>query len=75
MNRTNYIRPLAFNNTGIKILKEIKDKDQINILTKVPKKILDEKLKLDLLGTQAYSILNPSISPLDDYYKSPIYLE
>jgi len=73
--RTNYIRPLAFNNTGIKILKEIKDKDQINILTKVPKKILDEKLKLDLLGTQAYSILNPSISPLEDYYKSPIYLE
>lgn len=73
--KTNYIRPLAFNNTGIKILKEIKDKGQIDILTKVPKKILDEKLKLDLLGTQAYSILNPGISPLDDYYKSPIYLE
>ncbi|PRR84157.1 nucleotidyltransferase [Clostridium vincentii] len=73
--RTNYIRPLAFNDTGIKILKEIKDKDQINILTKVPKKISDDKLKLDLLGTKAYSILNPNISPLEDYYKSPIYLK
>ena len=73
--KTNYIRPLAFNKTGIKILKEIKDKDQINIITKVPREISDEKLKLDLLGTKAYSILNPSISSLEDYYKSPIFLK
>jgi predicted nucleotidyltransferase len=73
--KTNYIRPLAFNKTGIRILREIKDKGQINILTKIPKDISDNKLKLDLLGTKAYSILNPSISPLEDYYKSPIYLK
>jgi len=72
---TNYIRPLAFNKTGIKILKAIKDKGQVDILTKIPKEISDSKLKLDILGTKAYSILNPSISPFEDYYKSPIYLK
>jgi predicted nucleotidyltransferase len=72
---TNYIRPLAFNSTGSKILKEIKNKGQINIITKVPKEVLDTKLKVDLLGTKAYSILNNSISPYDDYYKSPIFLK
>lgn len=72
---TNYIRPLAFNEKGSKILKEIKNKNNVNIITKVPKKIEDQKLHLDLLGTQAYSILNNSISPYDDYLKSPIFLK
>lgn len=70
-----YIRPLAFNNTGSKILKEIKNKDQVNILTKIPRNIDNKFLELDLLGTRAYSILNTSISPYDDYLRSPIYLE
>ncbi|MBD7910415.1 MULTISPECIES: nucleotidyltransferase [Clostridium] len=72
---TNYIRPLAFNTTGSKILKEIKKKNQISIITKVPKNINDTKLEIDLLGTKAFSILNDSISPYDDYYKSPIFLK
>ncbi|MDS0524926.1 nucleotidyltransferase [Clostridium sp. SHJSY1] len=72
---TNYIRPLAFNSVGSKILKEIKKKNEINIITKISKEIIDTKLETDLLGTKAYSILNNSISPYDDYYKSPIFLK
>ena len=67
----NYIRPLAFNETGSKILKEIKRNENIDIITKVPKKINNEYLEIDLLGTKAYSILNSSISPYEDYLKSP----
>ena len=70
-----YIRPLAFNEKGSKILKEIKDKGNVNIITKVPKHILNQTLEIDLLGTKAYSILNPFISPIDDYLKSPIFVK
>lgn len=72
---TTYIRPLAFNSTGSKILKEIKKKENIKIITKLPKNIDDDKLKLDILGTKAYSILNSSVSPNDDYLKSPIFFK
>ncbi|MBE6051141.1 MAG: nucleotidyltransferase [Clostridium sp.] len=72
---TTYIRPLAFNSTGSKILKEIKNEGNIKIITKLPKNIDDDKLKLDILGTKAYSILNPSISPYDDYLKSPTFFK
>ena len=70
-----YIRPLAFNEKGSKILKEIKDKGNISIITKIPKHISDQTLEIDLLGTRAYSILNPLISPIDDYIKSPIFVK
>lgn len=70
-----YIRPLAFNERGSKILKQIKDKGNVDIISKVPKNITDSTLKLDLLGTKAYSIINPSISPIDDYLKSPIFVK
>ncbi|WP_368259841.1 hypothetical protein, partial [Clostridium paraputrificum] len=33
----------------------------------------DEYLEIDLLGTKAYSILNSSILPYDDYLKSPTF--
>ena len=70
-----YIRPLAFNERGSKILKEIKNKDSIKIITKVPKNIEDSMLLLDLLGTKAYSILNKNISPMEDYLRSPIFVK
>ena len=73
-NNPSYIRPLAFNSTGSKILKEIKKNSEIDIITKLPKNITNEILSLDILGTKAYSILNKSISPYDDYLKSAIYL-
>ena len=62
-NFDDYIRPLAFNSRGREILKEMKSKSSIDIITKVPKKTQNKKLELDILGTKAYSIINPSISP------------
>ena len=73
-NNPSYIRPLAFNSNGSKILKEIKKNSDLEIITKLPKNISNEILNLDILGTKAYSILNNSISPYEDYLKSPIYL-
>ena len=73
-NNPSYIRPLAFNSKGSKILKEIKKNSDLDIITKLPKSISNEILNLDILGTKAYSILNNSISPYEDYLKSPIYL-
>lgn len=70
-----YIRPLAFNNVGRKILKEIKEKESINIVTKIPKNSDNTMLNLDLLGTRAYSMLNSNVSPIDDYLKSPIFFK
>lgn len=66
-----YIRPLAFNETGCKILREIKKKGNVRIITKVSKEYNNDYLAMDILGTRAYSILNKSISPYDDYIKSP----
>lgn len=66
-----YIRPLAFNEKGAKILKSIKENSEINILTKIPKHISNNMLQLDLQGTRAYSLLNNSISPMEDYFKTP----
>lgn len=66
-----YIRPLAFNEKGAKILKLIKESSEINILNKIPKHTSNKMLQLDLQGTKAYSLLNKSISPVEDYIKSP----
>ena len=74
-NYNDYIRPLAFNDTGRKIIKEIKKKGTIEIITKLPQKMTNKKLELDILGTKAYSILNQSISPIEDYLRSPSYLK
>ena len=70
-----YIRPLAFNERGSKILKEIKNKESVKIITKLPKNIEKSMLSLDLLGTKAYSILNKNISPMEDYLRSPIFVK
>lgn len=66
-----YIRPLAFNEKGAKILKLIKKNSEIDILTKFPRHISNSMLQLDLQGTKAYSLLNRSVSPMEDYFKSP----
>lgn len=71
----NYIRPLAFNDVGRKILKKIKEKETIQIVTKVGNTTDNPILNLDLLGTKSYSLLNPTVNPMDDYLKSPIFLK
>lgn len=70
-----YARVLGFNNTGKLILKEMKKKSSIPIITKVPKHINNPLLSLDIQGTKAYSILNNKVNPLSDYLISPIIKE
>ena len=69
-----YIRVLGLSETGAKILKEIKNNSNINIniITKVPKKISDPILELDIKATNLYSLLNPDIKINSDYLISPI---
>jgi hypothetical protein len=31
-------------------------------------------MKIDILGTKAYSLLNPKVNPMDDYLKNPIII-
>ena len=73
--RPKYIRILGLNQTGAKILKEIKKNSDIEIITKVPKKITDELLKLDIKATNLYSLLNTDLKLNSDYLKSPFILK
>ena len=66
-----YARVLAFNSVGQKMLKAIKKKASVDIVVKVPRNNLCDHLKIDILGTKAYSILNPMVNPMDDYLKGP----
>lgn len=68
-----YIRPLAFNEKGTQILKKIKENSNINIITKIPKKITNDSLNFDILGTKSYSVINSSILPNADYTTSPYF--
>lgn len=69
-----YARVLAFNSIGQRILKSIKTNSSINLITKVPRNNQCDHLKIDILGTKAYSLLNPKISPMDDYLKGPFII-
>ncbi|WP_252230345.1 nucleotidyltransferase [Clostridium sp. ZBS15] len=69
-----YCRVLGFNSKGKELLKNIKKNSTINLITKIQKNNINECLEIDLLGTKAYSILNPKINPMQDYLTSPIIL-
>ncbi|KGN02891.1 hypothetical protein Z969_03810 [Clostridium novyi A str. 4570] len=69
-----YGRVLGFNDTGRKILKEMKKKSSIPIYMKLPK-TLNDTLKLDIQSTYAYSMINKSVSYDSDFKTSPIYLK
>ena len=69
-----YARVLGFNSIGRNMLKDIKSKGTIDIITKVPKNNLCDHMKIDILATKAYSLLNPNINPMDDYLKGPIII-
>ena len=69
-----YARVLAFNSIGQKILKSIKAQNNIEVITKVPKNNLCDHMKIDILGTKAYSLLNPKVNPMSDYLKTPFIL-
>ena len=66
-----YARILGLNSTGAEIIKEIKKKSDIEIITKFPRKYSNPSLEIDLLATKAYSMINKNINPMDDYKKGP----
>lgn len=68
----NYIRVLGLSKTGSAILKEIKKNSDINIITKVPPKIDDPLLALDIKATNLYSLLKTDMKLKSDYLISPI---
>ncbi|WP_300386068.1 nucleotidyltransferase [Clostridium sp.] len=67
-----YARVLGFNNVGQKILKTMKNKSSIPIITKINNKDNNPLLNLDIESTALYSLLNKSINPKADYLNSPI---
>jgi len=69
-----YARVLGFNSVGRNMLKNIKTKGNIDIITKIPRNNLCDHMKIDILGTKAYSLLNPKVNPMDDYLKGPIII-
>lgn len=70
-----YARVLAFNTKGMEILKHIKKNSTIPVYLKLPKyNVSCECLKLDILSTNAYSIINKNIKPYSDYLNSPIII-
>ncbi|WP_333859124.1 nucleotidyltransferase [Clostridium sp.] len=68
-----YARVLGFNTIGMKILREIKENSSIPVYTKLPKNT-DELLKLDLMATKGYSLLNKNIAFNQDYISSPLII-
>lgn len=71
---TPYARVLGFNSIGRNMLKDIKSKGSIDIITKVPRNNLCDHMKIDILATKAYSLLNQNINPMDDYLKGPLII-
>lgn len=69
-----YIRVLGLNNKGAEILKLMKKKSNMNIITKLNKYISDPLLELDIQSTAAYSIINQAVSHNQDFITSPIYI-
>jgi predicted nucleotidyltransferase len=69
-----YCRILGFNKEGMKVLKHIKKNSSIPVYTKLPRNI-NSTMKLDIMATQTYSLLNSFISPMDDYLISPIIID
>ncbi|ENK1242532.1 nucleotidyltransferase [Clostridium botulinum] len=70
----NYIRVLASNENGLKVLKQIKKHSSINIYTKIPKNTTTF-LNLDIQATNAYSMLNNNIKFNEDYFRSPTIIK
>lgn len=67
----NHVRILGFDKKGMKILNSIKKSCDINIISKFNKKTLYLS-PLDILSTKAYSTINTSVSPLEDFLRTPI---
>jgi predicted nucleotidyltransferase len=71
--RPSYVRILGLNSTGAKVLKAMKKKSLLDVYTKLPGKT-DEMLKLDLLSTSMYSLINTNVKIKSDFITKPIIL-
>ena len=71
-NSPKYVRVLGLNEKGSKILKTIKKNSNIEIITKIPSKITDPMLKLDIQATNCYSLISNNTRYNEDYLRSPI---
>ena len=68
----NYIRPLAMNTTGKAILKEIKEKSSISIITKASAYNQEDAMfSLDIKATDIFALANNKKSGLD-FLTSPV---
>ncbi len=70
-----YIRILGLNETGAKIIKEIKNSSNISIVNKISKNYKNTMLSLDIKATNLYSLLNDNIPINADFKISPIILK
>lgn len=70
-----YIRILGLNETGAKLIKEIKNNSNINIVNKISKNYKNQMLSLDIKATNLYSLLNDSLPINSDFKISPIILK
>lgn len=68
-----YIRVLGFNERGREILKMMKTSSKVPVITKLPRKIDDLMLKIDINSTNLYSFMSNSIDYAADYLTSPIF--
>ncbi|MDO4534710.1 MAG: nucleotidyltransferase [Clostridium perfringens] len=73
--RPEYMRILGLNETGAKIIKEIKNNSSINIVNKISKNYKNNMLLLDIKATNLYSLLNDDIPINADFKISPIILK
>lgn len=69
-----YARILGFTSIGASILKEMKKSTTIPLFSKLPKD-KNEVLELELQASRAYSLVNFSINPLDDFVTYPIIID
>lgn len=76
-----YARVLAFNDTGAKIINEIKENSSVPVITKLTDFVNSENsdlvkmLEKDILATDIYSLLTCEKSGGKDFTTSPLYIK
>ena len=72
--KCNYLRVLGMNDVGKEILRDIKKKSQLNIITKTADyKCEDEVFKKDILATDLFALCAQKAAGMD-YINSPVII-
>jgi predicted nucleotidyltransferase len=72
--KASYGRILGFNETGAKVLHQMKKNADIPMYTKIPRQ-KNEHMSLDIISTQKYSIINNLVNYNDDFLVGPIIIK